>query len=124
MFQGDKSSGCIRVPVGVFLRLDDSLVQHRCPRQLPGLAGLVDELWHQGQRERGAGLSCVLPPRRVSFVLPVVLLHDHLLEHTSGHLALHLVTAQRRRPVFRDEQLESGRLGALEVRLLQIRCFD
>ena len=85
--------------------------------RLPGLVGLVDELWHQGQRERGAGLSCVLPPRRHRFVLPIVLLHHHLLEHTGRHLALHLVATERRRPVLRYEQLETRRCNTKSKRM-------
>lgn len=89
-------------------RVDDSLVQRRCsPSWLPGLVGFVDELWHQSQRERGAGLSCVLPSRRDGFVLPVVLLHHYLLEHT-GHLTLYVVAAERGRAVFRDEELKTS----------------
>lgn len=72
---------------------------------LPGLVDLVDELWHQGQGERRAGLSCVLSSRPDSFVLPIILLHHYLLEHTRGHLTFDLVAAERGRTVLRNEQL-------------------
>lgn len=78
------------------------------PLWLPRLVGLVDELRHQGQRECGAGLSWVLPSRGDGFVLPIVLLHHHLFEHSGRHLALHLVAAKRGRPVFRDKELKTS----------------
>lgn len=74
---------------------------------LPRLIGLIDELWHQGQRECGTGLSWVLPSRCDGFVLPIVLLHHYLFEHT-GLLTLYLVAAECGCAVFRDEELETS----------------
>lgn len=105
--RSNENTGAIPFAFGHSPRIDDSLVQRYLPSWLPRLVGLVDELWHQGQRERGAGLSCVLSSRRDGFVLPIVLLHHHLLEHT-GHLTFHFMAAKRSRAIFRDEELKTS----------------
>jgi hypothetical protein len=96
----------------VWLLLPESTISlvrcRRSPSWLPRLVCLIDELWHQSQRKRGAGLSWILPSRSDGFVLPVILLHYHLLKYSGRHLALHLVTAECGRTVLRDKELKTS----------------
>lgn len=76
---------------------------------LPRLVRFVNELRNEGQRKRCRRLSRVLTTRSRNILLPVVLLHHNLLEHTGRHLTFNLVATERGRSVLTDKQLKSGR---------------